>query len=188
MRERLKDKRQRWKLEQGHRTNRHWAERAIWSQPDHVTSGDVGSEDLWYTASTEGWLNFHHGDVEPPALGYTTASGHNNAVWVRVVRGGEDTWVRVPEWHVAETFQALQQIPATVPALAYVAEEGRVYNHIFNEVQNQTVWVKMGYIHERSSSPSGDRPTPGDLCHVTDSNSVYARTGDGWVNLTHWET
>ena len=188
MRERLKDKRQRWKAEQGHRQNRHWADRAIWSQPDHVTSGDVGSEDLWYTASTEGWLNFHHGDVEPPALGYTTASGHNNAVWVRVVRGGEDTWVRVPEWHVVVDFESLQELPAAIPALAYVAEEGRVYNHIFNNVKNEAVWVKMPFGHETTSSPGGDQVSPPDLCHVTSTNSVYAYTGQGWVNLTHWES
>ena len=189
MRERLKDKRQRWKAEQGHRQNRHWADRAIWSQPDHVTSdGGVDSEDLWYTASTEWGLNFHYGYVNPPALGYTTSTTHNhNAVWVRVVRNGEDTWVRVPEWHRTHTFEALQQIPADIPALAYVSGEGRVYSHIFDREQNRNVWVKMGYIHERSSSPSGDVPTPGELCHVTDRNSVYAYTGDGWVNLTHWE-
>jgi len=38
MRERLRDKRQRWKAERGHRETRHWADRAIWSQPDSITA------------------------------------------------------------------------------------------------------------------------------------------------------
>ena len=180
MRERLKDKRQRWKAEQGHRQNRHWADRAIWSQPDHVTSGDV---DVWHIANDRDALP----EVDSPALGYTTNPAYHlhRAGWIRLQVGSEDTWVRIIEGHVAETQGELPNRKG--PALAYTASDEKPWLGLgglgvdstprWAEVPTKETGVAAIITDSSASSPTGYAQT----IYVTQSQPENWKHNDLWV-------
>ena len=167
MRERLKDKRQRWKAEQGHRQNRHWADRAIWSQPDHVTS--EGEEDFWIISISKSTLDTYFGDVDAPALAYTVS---DNKQWTRL--GNE--WVEVAKtWiHEEEHLPNFPRIAA--PSFGYTSSDGKFWmrqrvgtSNIWQEIPMQRTNVTAA-VHKTAAKPdnynrvffvgSGDSPPP----------------------------
>lgn len=181
MRERLKDKRQRWKLEQGHRTNRHWAERAIWSQPDHVTSTDV-DVDVWHTANDRDALP----EVLSPALGYTVGYYTTNpdmyfvggAGWIRL----DGNWVRIIEGHEAETKADLPSVHA--PALGYTTDDEKKWLCLgkgswarWAEVPTKETGVAAIITDSSASSPTGYAQT----IYVTQSQPENWKHNDLWV-------
>ena len=166
MRERLKDKRQRWKAEQGHRQNRHWADRAIWSQPD-------GGGQTWHIADKVSNLP----DVNGPALGYTT---DDDKQWTRV----ENEWKEVPSgdtalWHIAQTKNDLPGVPA--PALGYTTNDHKQWTRVGSEWlevprPKQMITVRHG-TNSNKERPS-DWPTVFWIGMAEPNNGVG---GDIWL-------
>ena len=161
MRERLKDKRQRWKAEQGHRQNRHWADRAIWSQPDGDGDGGPPSQE------------------PPPNVGPTSIRGeslkfaredHTHGYPVTYVFETNIGWPERPSGWLKVVWVGITEPPEAFPGDIWYDYQGLIY-----------------VVDQRHELPNVDPPAIG---YVTSTGIGYFRLDDGdeeWVSFTHWE-